>query len=58
MLRIVETKGMEAIDYPRLYVGTPIDFGEIKLEKDVEENILIPILKRMGYNNTDWTRQL
>lgn len=49
---------MEAIDYPRLYVGTPIDFGEIKLEKDVEENILIPILKRMGYNNTDWTRQL
>ena len=58
LLRIVGTKGMEAIDYPRLYVGTPIDFGEIKLEKDVEENILIPILKRMGYNNTDWTRQL
>ena len=33
-------------------------FGEIKLEKDVEEKILIPMLKLLGYSEEDWTRQL
>lgn len=35
-----------------------MDFGEINLEKDVEEKILIPMLKLLGYNEEDWTRQL
>ena len=35
-----------------------MDFGEIKLEKDVEEKILIPMLKLLGYREEDWTRQL
>lgn len=58
LLKLVERKGGNAADYPQLYVGGDVDFGEIRLEKDVEENILIPILRRIGYSDSDWTRQL
>lgn len=58
LLRLVKEKGVENTDYPQLYAVTSIDFGDIIHEKDVEENILIPILKRIGYNDSDWTRQL
>lgn len=58
LIKLIERKGEKAIDYPQLYSGGVIDFGIIKLEKDVEDNILIPILKRLGYHNSDWTRQL
>jgi hypothetical protein len=58
LLRLAKEKGARTDNYPQLYVGKSIDFGEIKQEKDVEENILIPILKRIGYRTSDWTRQL
>ena len=58
LLRLAEEKGAKTNNYPQLYVGKAIDFGKIKQEKDVEENILIPILKRIGYHVSDWTRQL
>lgn len=58
LMRIVQEKGADTKAYPQLYVGKSVDFGEIKLEKDVEEQILIPILKRIGYNDSDWTRQI
>ena len=58
LLKLAERKGGNATDYPPLFIGGAVDFGEIKLERDVEENILIPILKRIGYKDSDWTRQL
>lgn len=58
LLRFAKEKGADVTDYPKLYIGESIDFGEIKLEKDVEENILIPMLKRIGYHESNWTRQL
>lgn len=58
LLKLVERKGGNTADYPQLYIGGTVDFGDIRLEKDVEENILIPLLKRIGYNDSDWTRQL
>lgn len=58
LLRLIEDMGGNAADYPQLFVGSAIDFGEIKLEKDVEEHILIPILEKLGYRKSDWTRQL
>lgn len=58
LLRLAASKGGNTADFPQLYVGGVMDFGEIRLEKDVEENILIPILRRIGYNDSDWTRQL
>ena len=58
LLKLADCKRKTENSYPQLYIGDKIDFGEIKLEKDVEEEILIPLLKRIGYHDTDWTRQL
>ncbi|ALA93436.1 hypothetical protein PGJ_00008210 [Porphyromonas gingivalis AJW4] len=58
LLRIIESKGGHASDYPQLFECIDMNFGEIKLERDVEEKILIPMLERLGYSEKDWTRQL
>jgi len=58
LLRLIKGKGGNVEDYPKLFEGRSVEFGEIKLEKDVEEKILIPMLKRLGYAEEDWTRQL
>ena len=58
LLRFIAEKGGDVSALPKLFEGGDIDFGEIKLEKDVEENILIPMLQRLGYSETDWSRQL
>lgn len=58
LLRLIGQKGGDISALPKLYESENVDFGEIKLEKDVEENILIPMLRKLGYNEEDWTRQL
>lgn len=58
LLRMIGERGEDTSKYPKLFEGGDINFGDIKLEKDVEENILIPILKRLGYSESDWSRQL
>lgn len=58
LLRFIGEKGGDISSLPRLFEGSDIDFGEIKLEKDVEEKILIPMLQRLGYTEADWSRQL
>ena len=58
LLRFIEEKGGKTTELPKLFEGGSIDFGEIKLEKDVEEKILIPMLERLGYTEADWSRQL
>lgn len=58
LLRLIKEKGGDTSMLPKLFEGGNIDFGEIKLEKDVEENILIPMLERLGYTEADWSRQL
>ena len=58
LLRFIKEKGGDTSTLPKLFEGGDIDFGEIKLEKDVEENILIPMLERLGYSDDDWSRQL
>lgn len=58
LLRFIIEKGGDISALPKLFEGGDIDFGEIKLEKDVEENILIPMLQRLGYSEEDWSRQL
>ena len=58
LLRLAASKGAKTDEFPQLFMGEHIDFGEIKLEKDVEEKILIPLLKKLGYIESDWTRQL
>ena len=58
LLRFIEEKGGSITELPKLFEGGSLDFGEIKLEKDVEEKILIPILEKFGYTEADWSRQL
>ncbi len=58
LLEIFKRKGMSLRNVPKLFSSKSVDFGTIKLEKDVEENILIPLLKNIGYLENDWTRQL
>ena len=58
LLKLIEQKGGNSADYPVLFDTSIVDFGEIKIEKNVEENILIPMLEKLGYIDTDWTRQL
>ncbi|MDY4758464.1 MAG: type I restriction enzyme HsdR N-terminal domain-containing protein [Parabacteroides sp.] len=59
LLRLIQQKGGNVNDYPQLYeADADVNFGEINIEKDVEEKILIPLLRKLGYDETDWTRQL
>ncbi|MBQ9638819.1 MAG: type I restriction enzyme HsdR N-terminal domain-containing protein [Bacteroidales bacterium] len=58
LLRIIEQKGGDTSTLPHLFEGEQYDFGTISNEHDVEENILIPCLQRLGYTSADWVRQL
>lgn len=58
IMRIIKSKGGVISTLPQLFEGSVVDFGEIKLEVDVEEKILIPMLEKLGYSRGDWTRQL
>lgn len=58
LLRFIEQKGGDTSTLPKLFESGKVNFGELKLEKDVEEKILIPFLQKIGYSDADWTRQL
>lgn len=58
LMRMVQERGGDVSMLPLLFEGSEVDFGEIKLEKHVEEQILIPMLKKIGYSESDWTRRL
>ena len=58
LLKMIEAKGDDMSRIPVLYDAKDWNPGIISDEKDVEEKILIPALKDLGYAETDWTRQL
>lgn len=58
LLRLITEKGGDASKFPKLFEGGSSNFGKLELERDVEEKILIPMLKKLGYSEADWTRQL
>ncbi len=58
LMRMIKERGGNPSLYPQLFDGSDVDFGEISVEKDVEEKILIPMLQKLGYTPDDWTRQL
>ena len=45
-------------ELPELLHVANYDMPDVKIEKDVEEKILMPFLSQMGYADTDYTRQL
>jgi hypothetical protein len=56
--RLLNEKGFDVSVLPQLYNPDLEKFTELKNEKDVEEKLLIPVLKKLGYAETDWIRQL
>ncbi len=58
LLRLIKEKGFDTSVLPQLY-KPDFEFDvQLKIEKDVEEKLLIPLLEKLGYSETDWTRQL
>src|SRR5436853_348212 len=56
LLHLIRAKGFETSSMP---VATDRAFstGELKSEADVENHLLIPLLRRLGYEERDWVRQ-
>ena len=57
-LKMLKAKGFDTSVLPRIaYTGLPNDV-ELNVEKDVEEKLLEPLLKKLGYTEKNWERQL
>ena len=56
--RLLQNKGFDVSVLPQLYNPDLELVGQLKNEKDVEEKLLIPLLNKLGYSETDWIRQL
>ncbi len=59
LLTLIGEKGGDTAQLPNL-AATIADYvtPDVKIEKDVEEKILIPLLTKLGYSEHDYTRQL
>lgn len=56
--RLLIEKGFDISILPQLY-KPDVEFDvDIRNEKDVEDNLLIPLLEKLGYSENDWARQL
>lgn len=57
ILTLLEARGQDITSLPRL---EDVDMGEIKLqnERDVEVNLLEPLLRELGFMSEDWERQI
>lgn len=58
LLRMIAAKGDDISRLPVLYETRDWNPGKMASERDVEEKILIPVLRDLGYEDSDWTRQL
>jgi len=56
--QLLTAKGFNVSVLPQLYSPNLENSGQLRNEKDVEEKLLIPLLEKLGYSETDWTRQL
>jgi hypothetical protein len=56
--RLLKEKGFDTYVLPQLYRPDLEIEKNLKNEKDVEEKLLIPLLSKLGFAETDWTRQL
>lgn len=58
LLLWLESKGCDVASLPKVLDITDYNMPVIYVEKDVEEQILIPFLEKIGYNENDYVRQL
>ncbi|MFN8497267.1 MAG: hypothetical protein U0641_05370 [Anaerolineae bacterium] len=61
LLQIMKRKGQDLSVLPTLEIGLPPPDGDspsIKNERDVEVNLVEPLLQLVGYSDKDWLRQM
>lgn len=58
VLEIMKSKGQDLTDLPRISWNEELPSMEIQNERDVEVQLIEPFLKRLGYKETDWIRQM
>lgn len=56
--RLLKEKGFDISVLPQLFKPNLEFTGQLNIERDVEEKLLIPLLEKLGYSENDWTRQL
>jgi len=56
--RLLTDKGFDVSVLPQLFKPEMEFEGQLKNEKDVEEKLLIPLLEKLSYTESDWSRQL
>ena len=58
LIKILETKEFDTSQLPKLYQPEFTLNIDLKSERDVEINLLEPLLKKIGYTESDWKRQI
>lgn len=58
ILEIMERKGQDLTILPRIPLNERLPQVELQNERDVEVQLIEPFLKRLGYKETDWIRQM
>lgn len=56
--RLLTEKGFDTSVLPQLYQPDLEFEKKLKNEKEVEENLLIPLLEKLGFSSIDWSRQI
>ena len=58
LLEMARAKGEVPDDVPTFDLRPDIEHGELLLERDVEEQLLEPLLMRLGWKPENWCRQM
>ena len=58
VLKIMQSKGQNLTGLPRIPLNEQLPPVELQNERDVEVQLIEPFLKRLGYKEADWVRQM
>lgn len=58
IIEILKSKNFDVSILPKLPFLDEPDFGNLSNERDVEITLLEPLLKRLGFDENDWLRQM
>lgn len=58
LLELLAGHGLDLADLPRLPAADTANLEQLENERDVELHLIEPLLKRLGYREQDWVRQL
>lgn len=58
ILEIMKRKGQDISVLPKLEPVIYSESIELSNEKDIEKHLVEPLLKKLGYNQNDWVRQM